>query len=195
MEQPTNPSNHNNKPKRMWHHITAFFSRQTKHEYILYVLYLLIVASLINIGIMTLHLLDDDYSFSILNHSYIDAIYPDQDINDVMYTDIVRIIEFDENTIEVGDKVVVYNDFNIPENWVESVVELHPETNQIEITYDDVTTITTRYDNIIGEYEHNASVFGTIYYTSKFTNGYVLLVLSHLFVIAAYYIGLVDKRK
>jgi hypothetical protein len=144
---------------------------------------------------MTLHLLDKEYDFPILNHSYINAVYPGQDVNTVMYTDIVRVRAFDEDTIDDGDRVIIFNDFDIEEYWVESVMDVREEQRLIELTYDNTTAITTSFDNVVATYERNANVIGTLYYTARYTDGYTLLFVSHLFVLAGYYfIFLVDHK-
>jgi hypothetical protein len=183
------------KRSRIMRSMSAFFSSRTKAHYLWYGFYLLVILSLINIGIMTLHLLDKDYDFPILKHSYINAIYPGQDVNDTMYTDIIRIRKFDETTIDEGDQVILYNDFDIAEYWTETVYDVRDATRQLELTYDNTTFITTSFDNVVATYDRNANVFGTLYYTARYTDGYTLLFLSHLFVLAGYYfIFLVDRK-
>ncbi len=175
--------------------VAAFFKYLKRQHYSVTIFYILIALTMVNITIMTLHLLDPEYQYPILNHSYIGAIYPDQDINGTMYTDIVRIHEFSEQTIEVDDFVVVYNDFNIPEYWVEKVINVDYNAKQIELTYDNVSSITVNYSSIVGVYDHNANIFGTLYYTAKFTRGFILLVISHMLILAAYYFAWIDRKE
>jgi hypothetical protein len=175
--------------------ITAFFKRLKKQDYFLIGFYILLLLSVINLSIMTIHLMDPNYKYPILKTSYIDAIYPDQDLTNTMYTDIVKITEFDEQDIQVGDSVVINSDFNINENWVEEIVSIDYDSKQIELTYDNLSTITVSYDKVIGVYDSNANIFGTIYFTSKFYRGYILLMISHAFVLTAYFFAWIDRRE
>lgn len=195
MKQTNQTQPNETKRSRYGRSISAFFSSRTKANYLWYGFLLMIALSLINVTIMTFHLLDDDYEFPILHHSYVNAVYPGQDVNTVMYTDIVRVSAFDESTIDERDQVIIFNDFDIEEYWVETVVEVLPETRQIELTYDNATTITTSFDNVLATYENNANVIGTLYYTAKYVDGYTLLVVSHLFVLAGYYFAFLLDRK
>ncbi|MCK5731506.1 MAG: helix-turn-helix transcriptional regulator [Tenericutes bacterium] len=160
-----------------------------------YVFLILISLFVTNIGIMTLHRKDSDYQYSILKHSYISAIAQNQNINQTMYLDIVKMYEFNPNNIEVGDYVVIYFDFGLNEYFIEKVVQVNEDAQTILTTYDNETTTTTQFTDIIGVYEKDANILGTIYYTSKFNTGYLLLVLSHIILLAIYYHSFIDIKK
>lgn len=185
----------NTNKKRVWSYISAFFSRWSRYQYKKVGFVLLLLLILINVLYMTFHLIDDTYNFPILQHSYISAVAPDQDVNNTLSTSIVRISAFDEQQISIGDKVVIYGDFGTDEYWVEEIVDVLPDTRQVELRYVNNITITTRFDNIIGVYENDANIIGQIYYSAKFTYGYVLWVIAHLFVIGGYYYILLTKKE
>lgn len=149
----------------------------------------------INIGIMTLHRKDANYQYNILKHSYINAVTPDQNVNRTMYLDIVKIREFNPNSIQVGDYVVIYSDFGLNEYFTEKVTRVDNDAQTITTTYDNETATTNNFTDIIGVYEKEANFFGTIYYTSKFNTGYLLIILSHIILLAIYYLSFFNSNK
>lgn len=194
MNPNSNPSNNTNK-KRVWSYISAFFSRWSSYQYKQFGFILLLLLSLGNIIYMTLLMLDDSYTYPILQHSYISAVGPNQDVDGTLSTSIIRISSFDKQTVSVGDQVVIYGDFGTTEYWVEDVVDVLPDTQQVELQYVDNITITTRFDSIVGVYEKEANFIGQIYYSATFVYGYILWVIAHLFILFGYYYLLLTKNK
>lgn len=166
-----------------------------RRKIVQYVFIILIGLFAINIGIMTLHRKDSNYQYSILNHSYINAITQDQNVNRTMYLDIVQIHEFNPDNIEVGDYVVIYSDFGLNEYFIEKVIRVNDDDQTISTTYDNETATTNKFTDVIGVYVKEANFLGTIYYASKFNTGYLLLVLSHIILLAMYYLSFFDIKK
>jgi len=156
---------------------------------------LLIGLFIINIGIMTLHRKDNNYQYYILNHTYINAVIQDQNVNRTMYLDIIQIHEFSPNDIGVGDYIVIYSDFGLNEYFVERVTQVNVDTQTITTTYDNLTATTNQFTDVIGVYEKEANFLGTIYYVSKFNTGYLLLVLAQIIILAIYYLSFFEKQK
>lgn len=163
-----------------------------KKRIVTYVFYALIVLFALNIGFMSLHRFDPNYEYNILNHSYVNAVTPDQDVNQTMYLDIVRITEFKATNIAVGDYVVIYSDFGLNEYFVEQVTAVDNDAQTITTTYDQVTSITNRFTEVTGIYEHEANLIGTIYYASKFPTGYLFISLGHIILLSMYYLSFID---
>jgi len=166
-----------------------------KNKVFKYTFFLLIALFAFNIGIMTLHRKDYDYQYNILTYTYISAVTPNQNVNRTMYLDIVKINEFSPSTIKVDDYVVIYYDFGLNEYFVEKVTQVNEVDQTITTTYDNITTTTNDFTDVIGTYEKEANFFGTIYYTSKFNTGYLLLVLGHAILLAIYYLSFFDTEK
>ena len=166
-----------------------------KRKIVKFFFLILIGLFMINIGIMTLHRKDSNYQYKILEYSYINAITPDQNVNRTMYLDIIQIHKFNSDDIQVGDYIVIYSDFGLNEYFTEKVTRVNNDDQTITTTYDNETAITNKYTDIVGVYEKEANLFGTIYYASKFNTGYVLLILSHIIVLAIYYISFFNVKK
>jgi hypothetical protein len=192
---PNSTQTNNQNKKRVWSYISAFFSRWSGYQYKQLGFILLLLLSVGNILFMTFHFIDDTYNYPILQHSYISAVGPNQDVNDTLSTSIVKITAFDEQQVQVGDQVVIYGDFGTTEYWVEEVVDVLPETRQVELRYVNNITITTRFDNILGVYQNDANIIGQIYYSAKFVYGYVLWIIVHLFLLGGYYYILLIKKE
>lgn len=166
-----------------------------KRRIVKYGLYLLILLVTVNVGFMTLHRFDPNYQYDILNHSYINAITPDQNVNATMYLDIVRVSEFNPDTAQVGDNIIIYGDFGLNEYFVEEITSINQDTQTVSTTYDNQTTVANEFNDIVGVYEREANLFGTIYYASKFNTGYLFLVLGHVLLISMYYLSFMDSSK
>jgi hypothetical protein len=141
---------------------------------------------------MTLHLIDPNYKYPILQHSYVSAIDQGQDTNETMYTSIIRITK-PRNGFEIGDKVLVFGDYGINEYWVEEVVSVNDSNNTVELTYDGVSAVVRSQDDIIGDYDVEASFFQSMYYASKFSRGFILITMIHFIIVAFMYFESYDK--
>ena len=155
---------------------------------------LLILLAIFNISIMTIHKMDPNYEYKVFNHSYINAISPGQNVSNTMYTSIVRMVEFDSNSVSVGDTVVIYSDFGVDEYWVEEIVTINEDLQEVTVTYDNVSVQKIPFALVIGTYENDSSIFGTIYYSSKFNIGYLLLLAAHGFILTFIYYTFTGKK-
>ncbi len=160
----------------------------------MYLFYILILLALVNIGIMTVHRMDPKYEYSTFNHSFINAISPGQNVSQTMYTSIVKITEFKIDNVSIGDNVVVYSDFGVDEYWVEEIVAIDENSQELSTTYDNVSVQKVPFDIILGKYESDANLFGTIYYSAKFNIGYLLLLTAHGFILAFIYYSFIENK-
>ncbi|MGM0436494.1 MAG: hypothetical protein ACQEQA_05530 [Bacillota bacterium] len=155
--------------------------------------YILLVFVIFNTVLMTLYFTDNEYEYTIFSHSYIEAILPEQPTNQSLTTGIARIKEPSPETLESGDYVVTYDkDERLLSTGGEfalvSEILVNNQTSEtLTITYDDVVSITLPYEEIIGEYQRDAGLIGTYYYTSMFFTGYAFLMISHIILLSGYY--------
>ncbi|ERJ11636.1 hypothetical protein [Haloplasma contractile] len=156
--------------------------------------YMLVLVLFINVIIMTLYLMNSNYEYRIFNHAYTEAVLPDQDINQVMKTDIVQIERYNLKELEPGTEVVMCCDYQIDIPWVERVVDKDMDSNQIETTYDGLLSTTVSEDHVYGVFIKEASILGTIYYSSSFLTGYLYLVASHTFLVLLYYVLILGRK-
>jgi hypothetical protein len=148
--------------------------------------YLLTFVFFINSVFMTLHYINRNYDYHLLNRLYIEAVLPDQDITGRLSTGIVKIKELNINKLELGDQVVICCDYGIDEHWVEDVVSIDVDNDSVGLTYDGVVSVDVSSEEIFGVYLNNANFFETIYYTSTFMRGYILLIVSQGIVLYLY---------
>ena len=195
MNQPESTDKQPQTIQKSRNRVVAFFSEMNKQKYTSIGFYILIIFVILNVSLMLLHLLDPHYTYPVLKHSFISAVYEGQDVNETMYTDVIRIKKFNPDDIRFDEKVVIYGDFGTTEYWVESIESVDPDFETVELTYDQISTITVSYDDIIGVKTKEASFVCTIYYTAKTPQGFLLLFMSHAFIVAAYYFGFVDRRE
>jgi len=151
--------------------------------------YVLAFVFFINAVLMSLHFINREYDYKILNRLYIEAVLPGQDIASTgrASTGIVKIRELDMNQLMIDDQVIVCCDFGIDEHWVEDVVGIDLENKAIETTYDGVGSMVVQEDDVFGVYIKEANFFGTIYYTSTFVRGYVFLMLTQGIILYLYH--------
>ena len=148
----------------------------------------------INVIIMTFYLVDSGYNYNLMDHSYVDAVLPSQDVGGVMDLGIVRIEKVSYLDLSIGDKVVIYGDFSIDIYWVETIVGLDDATKSIELTYDNVSTNTYHIDDVIGQYASNANFFGTLYYSSMYLRGFMFLASSSLLLMYGYWYAFLSNK-
>lgn len=148
----------------------------------------------INAIIMTLHLMNRDYGYRVLNRLYIEAILPDQDLTGRMYTGIARIEKVNYAIINVNDSIVFCCDFGLEENWIQRVVNIDRENKLLEVTYDGVVTTIASEDEVYGLFLNEANIFGTLYYTASFVRGYILLMASQILFLYIYHYTFIQKR-
>ena len=167
----------------------------TKTHTVLVGFYLLAFVFFINSIFMTLHYINRDYEYKLLNNLYIEAVLPGQDIGTTgrASTGIVKIQEVDLASLQVGDQIVVCCDFGTSENWVEEVVSIDAESDLIESTYDGLIVFESSLEDVYGVFQNEANFFGTIYYTSSFLRGYLFLLASEVILLFLYHHIFVKK--
>jgi len=165
-----------------------------KEHYVKIGFYLLAFMFFINAIFMTLFLLNRKYDYIILDQLYIEAVLPGQDIDDTLYTGIVKIEEIDYDAIDGGDRVVFCCAYGIDENWVQDVVTINKEEKRLTTTYDGVVTSNITEGDVHGVFIEEANFIGTFYYTAMFPRGYFLLILSQTFFIYLYHYLFIQRR-
>jgi len=165
-----------------------------KKHYLKIGFYFLAFIFFINAIFMSLHLMNRNYDYKILNKLYIEAILPDQDLTGKMFTGIVKIEEIDYDEITIDDKVVFCCDYGLDENWVQDIVDIDREEKQLETTYDGLVTTDVFEEEVYCVFIKEANFFGTMYYTSSFVRGYVLLMTSQILFIYFYHYVFIKKR-
>lgn len=167
--------------------------KSLKMRWIMVGFYTLLAFVIINTILMTLYFNDNEYQYTIFSHSYIEAILPEQPTNETLRTDIVRTRDFTIDNLEAGDYVVTYDRDNallgIDRDFalVSEIVSKNEMAETLTITYDDTSAITLSSEEVIGEYVRDANFVGTYYYTSMFSRGYMLLMVSHIILLLGYY--------
>ncbi len=165
-----------------------------KEHYVKIGFYVLAFMFFINAVFMTFFLLNRKYDYLILDQLYIEAVLPEQDIDDTLYTGIVKIKEIDFDNLRPGDRIVFCCAYGIEENWVQEIVSVNPDDKTLTTTYDGVVTSDITEDDVNGVFIEEANFIGTFYYTAMFPRGYFLLLLSQTFFIYLYHYLLIQRR-
>lgn len=154
--------------------------------------YLISFFVLFNFIVFTLYLINANTDFKIFNHAYIEAITPDQDINNILKTGIVKINNIENIDLNEENYIIIYGDFNQEVNWVEKIVSI--DDDSITVTYDNVISTTISKDEVIGVYSNNANFIGILLYFSSFVQSYLLLVILDIILMIVYYYYLVKRN-
>ncbi len=141
---------------------------------------------LYNIVVMTLFLIDSGYEYKILKNNYIDAVLPDQSIDQTLLLDIVKIKEPVFSELEIGDKIIISGDFDLDVYWVETILEIDTDNSTIVATYDNLSSSIFTEEEIIGVYIEDANFIGTLYYSASYTRGFIFLTISHVILLYGY---------
>ncbi len=162
--------------------------------------YVLLALVVINVVVKSLYFYDNTYQYRILSHSYIEAILPEQPIDQPMNTKITRIKEPNLDTLKPGDHVVIHDHDNVLLSLSESfplivtVVDIMGENNAIEVSYDATISAMIDHHDIIGSYQKEANFGGIYYYTAMFPMGYYSLMFSHIILLSGYYYILIYDK-
>ena len=170
-------------------------SRRQKKKYVRIGFFIFGFLLVINVLIMMIYLIDSNYQFRIFNHAYVDAVLPEQDVQETMQLGIVRVKELKFDKLEVGDQVIVYDDFDLEVYWVETITSIDSTNLEVQSTYDEVVSTTFSEDEILGEYVKDANFFGTIYYSASFLRGFIFLTISHGIIGYGYYFLFMSKKE
>jgi hypothetical protein len=149
----------------------------------------------INLIYITLIYFDRNYEFNILNKTYIAAVYPGQDINDVLSTNILVIEEPKVDHLTNQSQIITFGNYNTTEYWVHDVVNINQEQELVSFTYDGLVSSVLDIDDITGEYVKEANLFGSVYFAATFYRGYILLIIAHMFIFSIYYFSVYPHKE
>ncbi len=170
-------------------------SKDNKNFYVWIGFFIFGLILLVNIGFMTIYLINNDYQYRVIDHAYVDVVLPNQEIDTTLQLGIVKIEETSLAELKVGDSVVVYSDFKIDVYWVETIVSIDASAKEVTVTYDNVSTETFSEDDILGIYVEDADFFGTIYYSASYLRGFIFLTITHGIILYGFYYIFLAKKE
>lgn len=168
-------------------------SKYDKKVYIWIGFFIFAFILFLNIIFMMLQLLDSDYQYRLLDKSYIDAVLPEQDLDQPLTLRIVKVKEPVMEDLKVGDEIVIYGDYDLNVYWIETIVSV--SSSEVQATYDQLLISTFQEEDIMGVYVKDANFMGTIYYSASYLEGFIFLTTSHVFLLSGYYYFFLSKKE
>ena len=149
----------------------------------------------VSVGFMTICLINSDkYEYKVMNHAYVNAVLPNQSLDQALELGIVKLKEPLLRELKVGDQIVVYGDYNLDVYWVETIVSTDIASKEVEATYDQEITNVFLEEDILGVYVEKANFVGTVFYSASYLKGYLLLTITHGILLYGFYFLFLGKK-
>lgn len=156
----------------------------------------IVTLAVLHLVFMALPLISKDISKNLFGSQYVIAISKDQEIDEDLIGEVVRLKTIDKAALNPGDLVLVYGLYGNDFYWEVEVLENDTVNQEVEATFDDVIRNRYSYDEIEGIYTEEASIIGIFYYTASTPRGFITMIVLHaLIVYITFYVMFKDKDK
>lgn len=156
----------------------------------------IVILAVLHLVFMALPLISKDLSKEIFNYRYVIAISKDQEIDEDLTGEVVRIKTIDKTTLNSGDRVLVFGLYGNNYYWEVEILDNDITNQEVEATFDDVIRNRYSYDEIEGIYTDEANIIGIFYYTASTPRGFITMIILHaLIVYIVHYVMFKDKDK
>lgn len=167
----------------------------TKRKKIIRITYFVLLAlAILHIIYISIPLIAPNAAVNIIGRQYIMAVPNDQELDDELDTRIVSIKPFNIDNLNVGDVIVIYGKFGTDVYWMEEVVEIREDLNELDASFDGFLRNTYTYDEIGGVVNNPSNIFGTLLFVSSRTRGYIALIVTYSIVFGMTYYFYIRKK-
>lgn len=143
----------------------------------------IVVLAVLHLVFMALPMISKDFSKNIFGYRYVIAISKNQEIDEDLVGEVVRLKTIDKTTLNVGDHVLVYGLYGNNYYWEVEVLDNDLVNEEVEATFDDVIRNKYSYDEIEGIYTEEANIIGVFYYTASTPRGFITMIVLHALII------------
>jgi hypothetical protein len=156
----------------------------------------IVILAVLHLVFMALPMISKDLSKEIFNYQYVIAISKDQEIDEDLTGEVVRLKIIDKTTLNSGDRVLVFGLYDSSYYWEVEILDNDITNQEVEATFDDVIRNRYSYDEIEGIYTDEANIIGIFYYTASTPRGFITMIILHaLIVYIVHYVMFKDKNK
>ena len=151
--------------------------------------------SILHILFITIPLVLPNRGINLLGYANIIAIPNTQELDEELYQRVVTVHPFNIETIEEGDKVIVFGRYSTDAYWVETVVEIREELGEIDTSFDGFIRYTMQIEDLDFEFVRESSFIGVIYYTSSNLRGYLVMLSTHVLILGLIHYFFINEKK
>jgi hypothetical protein len=154
----------------------------------------MVTIAFLHITYLLLQLATSDRGLSLFGRATILAATIDQDIEIVddqfeVAAKVVIMRKFNPSQLDNGDYVIIYGKFGSDFYWIERVISFDLEKAELTTSVDGffASDDITSFDQVIGFYVKDASLSGTINYTSSTTRGFLITLMTYTLILYVLY--------
>jgi hypothetical protein len=154
--------------------------------------------AILHILFITIPLVLPNRGINLLGYANIIAIPNTQELDEELYQRVVTIHTFKIDNAQIGDKVIVYGRFSTEVYWVETIVEIRLDLNEIDTSFDGFIRNTNQIEDINYIFIRESSLIGVIYFTSSNLRGYLVMLSTHVLILGLvhyFFINEKDKKR
>lgn len=156
----------------------------------------IVIIAVLHLVFMALPLILGDSTKDILGYQYEIVIDKNQELDEEIIGQVLRIKPIDFENLEIGGNVLIYGLYGNNYYWEVEVLEINQTDQTISATFDDVIRNTYHIDDVKGQIAGDSNFIGTFYYTASTIRGFIPMVLLHsIIVYATYYFMYQNKKK
>lgn len=156
----------------------------------------IVILAVLHLVFMALPMISKDFSKDVFGYRYVIAISKDQEIDEDLTGEVVRLKTIDKTSLNEGDRVLVFGLYGNSYYWEVEILNNDVNNQEVEATFDDVIRNRYTYDEIEGIYTDQANIIGIFYYTASTPRGFITMIILHaLIVYIVHYVMFKDKNK
>lgn len=177
-------------------HMTASRKRQIKKIGSIIYWVILSVAVLLTISAL-IPIVFPHRAVNVIGATTMLAIPNDQELDQELKADIIRVKRFNFEQIKIGDRIIIYGKFGTDLYWVEEVVSIDAINQTLDTTFGYFIRNTYTKDQIIASFDRHTTPLSTVLYVATTIRGFISFILIETLVLGAihYYFIRNPKQK
>jgi len=166
------------------------FKVQRKH-----IFWFVVLLAILHIFSQSITIFSENRGINTLGYTTVLAVPMNQELDDELIATVARIRKVDLDTLVIGEKVIIYGKYGSDFYWIEEIIAINLESNEITTTFDGLIANTIQFEDVEGVYIEDANFLQLLSYISSNTRGYVFLILTYALVLSAVYFLYVNKKQ
>ncbi len=155
----------------------------------------IVIIAVLHLVLMAMPLVFKEQSKNLLGYQYQIVIHKNQELDEELNGQVMRIRPLELDEISIGDTVLIYGLYSNNYYWEVEVLEINQQSATIKATFDDVIRNTYHVDEVGGEVNGTSNFIGTFYYTASTPRGFVSMVILHALALFVTHYFMFQKKK
>lgn len=166
------------------------FKIQRKH-----IFWFVVFLAILHILSQSITIFSENRGINALGYTTVLAVPMNQELDDELVATVARIRKVDLDMLVIGEKVIIYGKYGSDFYWIEEIIAINLESNELTTTFDGLIANTIQFEDVEGIYIEDANFLQLLSYISSNTRGYVFLILTYALVLSAVYFLYVNKKQ